>query len=152
NGLLFLSLQEIGQATEQLIRAQPLLGTLAADPTLRGFAEALNYLALGVKAGHIKLEDFDKPLSRLAAALEALAANRKTAFSWGELMLGEALDRRDSRRFIEVKPVLDYGSLEPGAAASSAIRTAVRTLHLDPAHGVTVRLTGPVPLADEEFS
>jgi len=152
NGLLFLSLEEVGQATEQMIRAQPLLGTLAADPSLRGLASALNYLALGVKAGQVKFEDFGQPLARLADALEALAANQKIAFSWGELMLGEALERRDLRRFIHVKPVLDYGSLEPGAQASSAIRNAVRALHLDPANGVTVRLTGPVPLADEEFS
>ena len=152
NGLLFVSLEEVGQATEQMIRAQPLLGTLAADPTLRGLASALNYLALGVKAGQVKFEDFGGPLARLADALEALAANQKIAFSWGELMLGEALNRRDLRRFIHVKPVLDYGSLEPGAQASSAIRNAVRALHLDPANGVTVRLTGPVPLADEEFS
>jgi uncharacterized protein len=152
NGLLFLSSEEIGRATEQMIRAQPLLGTVAADPTLRGFAGALNYLAIGAKAGQIKMEDFGQPLSRLADALEALAANRKIAFSWGELMIGEAPHRRDLRRFIHVKPALDYGSLEPGAAASSAIRNAVRALRLDPANGVTVRLTGPVPLADEEFS
>jgi len=152
NGLLFLSSEEVEQATEQMIRAQPLLGTLAADPTLRGFAGALNYLAIGVKAGQIKMDDFGQPLSRLADALEALAVNRNIAFSWGELMTGEALHRRDLRRFIHVKPVLDYGSLEPGAKASSAIRSAVRALHLDPANGVTVRLTGPVPLADEEFS
>ncbi|HEV7543330.1 MAG TPA: MMPL family transporter, partial [Reyranella sp.] len=40
----------------------------------------------------------------------------------------------------------------PGAAASEAIRATARSLGLDPAHGVTVRLTGPVPLADEEFA
>ena len=152
NGLLFLSTQEVEQATEQLIRAQPLLGSLAADPTLRGFAQALNYMAIGVKAGQIKIEDFGKPLARIAEALQALAANGNPVFSWGELMIGEAGNRRELRRFIHVKPVLDYGSLAPGAAAASAIRTAVRALGLAAGNGVTVRLTGPVPLADEEFS
>ena len=47
---------------------------------------------------------------------------------------------------------MDYTALEPGAAASEAIRDTARSLDLDPAHGVSVRLTGTVPLADEEFA
>ena len=152
NGLLFLSTEELTRTTEGIIRAQPFLGTLAADPTLRGIAAALAFIPIGVKANHIRFDDFGTPLSRLADALKALAGKRKVFFSWGELMSGEALDRRDLRRFVYVKPVLDYGSLAPGAVASTAIRDTVRALHLDPENGVSVRLTGPVPLADEEFS
>ena len=51
-----------------------------------------------------------------------------------------------------MKPVLDFGALEPGATACSAIRAAAATLHLTPENGVRVRLTGPVPLSDEEFA
>jgi hopanoid biosynthesis associated RND transporter like protein HpnN len=47
---------------------------------------------------------------------------------------------------------MDYAALQPGLAASTAIRATAQALGLDPAHGVTVRLTGPVPLADEEFA
>src|SRR5262245_58507838 len=152
NGLLFLSTTELARTTEQMIRAQPFLGTLAADPTLRGIAAALAFIPIGVKADQIKMDDFGKPLARLADALEALAEDRRIAFSWGELMTGEAPHRRDLRRFVYVKPVLDYGSLAPGAAASAAIRDAIHALELEPKNGVSVRLTGPVPLADEEFS
>src|SRR5215470_3180108 len=53
NGLLFLSTEELGRTTEQLIRAQPFLGTLAADPTLRGFANALALLPTGMKADRL---------------------------------------------------------------------------------------------------
>jgi hopanoid biosynthesis associated RND transporter like protein HpnN len=53
---------------------------------------------------------------------------------------------------ILVQPVLDYTALEPGQAADDAIRVAARALELDRAHGVRVRLTGIVPLSDEEFS
>jgi hopanoid biosynthesis associated RND transporter like protein HpnN len=55
------------------------------------------------------------------------------------------------RRFLEVKPVLDFGELQPGAEASDAIRETARQLGLTPEHGVRVRLTGSVPMADEEF-
>ncbi|HZZ87589.1 MAG TPA: MMPL family transporter, partial [Caulobacteraceae bacterium] len=44
-----------------------------------------------------------------------------------------------------------YTQLEPGAAAGEAIRADADALRLSPATGVTVRLTGPVPLEDEEF-
>jgi hopanoid biosynthesis associated RND transporter like protein HpnN len=151
NGLLFLSTEELGRTAEQMIRAQPFLGTLAADPTLRGFAGALALIPVGMKADRIRINEFLKPLSRIAETLEALAANRKAAFSWAELMLGEPPRRHDLRRFIYVKPVLDYGSLEPGAASSGVIRDAAAALGLLPENGVTIRLTGSVPMADQEF-
>jgi len=47
---------------------------------------------------------------------------------------------------------MDYAALQPGAAASDAVRSVARALGLEPAHGVSVRLTGPVPLGDEEFA
>ena len=36
NGVLFLSVDEVRRDMAQLIKAEPFLGTLAADPTLRG--------------------------------------------------------------------------------------------------------------------
>ena len=41
--------------------------------------------------------------------------------------------------------------LKPGDAASNFIRGQAVALGLTPAHGVTVRLSGPTPLTDEEF-
>ena len=106
----------------------------------------------GVKAGRIEFAEFAKPLARIADTLEALLADRKAAFSWSELMTGEAPAAQELRRFIHVKPILDYGALEPGAAATDVIRATAQSLALVPDRGVSVRLTGPVPMADEEFS
>jgi hopanoid biosynthesis associated RND transporter like protein HpnN len=152
NGLLFLSTAEITETTEQLIRSQAFLATLASDPTLRGFARSLAFIPQGVKAGRIELDAFAKPMDRIASALEAQLAGREAAFSWSELMTGEAPSRQELRRFIIVKPKLDYASLEPGAAASDDIRATAQSLGLGEANGVTVRLTGSVPMADEEFA
>jgi uncharacterized protein len=152
NGMLFLSTSELTRATEQLIRAQPFLATLAADPSLRGFARALSFIPAGLRAGRVQFSEFAKPLTRIVEALEALLAGGKGAFSWSELMTGEDPTARELRRFIQVKPVLDYSALEPGAAATEVIRSTVQSLGLIPAHGISVRLTGPVPLADEEFA
>jgi hopanoid biosynthesis associated RND transporter like protein HpnN len=152
NGLLFLSVEEVQHTTEQLIRAQPFLGTLAADPTLRGLANALAFIPRGVKEGQIEAKDFATPLSRASAAIEDLLQERSAAFSWSELMTGAAPTADELRRFIRVKPVLDFGALEPGAAASETIRSTAVKLGLTPDRGIKVRLTGPVAIADEEFS
>src|SRR6476661_4360169 len=53
NGLLFLPPEDVRSTTEQLIRAQAFLGTLAADPSLRGLAEALALIPKGVEAGSV---------------------------------------------------------------------------------------------------
>ncbi|MGC1179334.1 MAG: MMPL family transporter [Methyloceanibacter sp.] len=152
NGLLFLPVAEVQRATEQLIRAQPFLGTLAADPTLRGLADALALIPRGVKEGQIGSDDFITPLSRVSATIEDLVNGRLAAFSWNELMTGAAPAANELRRFIRVKPVLDYAALEPGAAASETIRSSAAKLGLTPDRGIKVRLTGPVAIADEEFS
>jgi hypothetical protein len=72
-------------------------------------------------------------------------------FSWRGLMSEQPPDPRELRRFIEVKPVLDYAALMPGERASDFIRNTARDLGISPESGVTIRLTGLVPMADEEF-
>src|SRR5262249_53371993 len=56
------------------------------------------------------------------------------------------------RHIILVDPVLDFTQLEPGKLPMAAIRATAQPLQLDTAQGVRVRLTGPVPLQDEEFA
>jgi uncharacterized protein len=152
NGLLFLPVEEVRHTTEQLIRDQPFLGTLAADPTLRGLADALALIPRGATEGQIETKDFAAPLARLSATVDTLLGGGSAAFSWNELMTGVAPAPSELRRFIRVKPILDYGALEPGAAASETIRGTAATLGLTPDRGFRVRLTGPIAIADEEFA
>jgi hopanoid biosynthesis associated RND transporter like protein HpnN len=152
-GLLFQSPSEVAQTLRPLIAAQPLLGALAADPSLRGLVDALARIAEGSAADPARSRELIVPLTRLSAAFESVAAGRTSPLSWRNLISGQAPGPRELRRFILVQPVLDYGALQPGGDASAAIRNAVRTLRLDDeGSAVRVRLTGSVPLADEEFA
>jgi hopanoid biosynthesis associated RND transporter like protein HpnN len=151
NGLLFLSQEELGQTTEMLVRAQPFLGSLAADPTLRGLASTLSFIPQAVQAGQAKLDDFTRPISLVGDAIEEVLAGRPSRLSWSEMMTGQPPGPRDLRKFIYLKPVLDFSALEPGARAAEAIRATAKRLGLTQQNGVKVRLTGPVPMADEEF-
>lgn len=152
NGLLLLPLGEVQAATERLVAAQPFLGPLAADPSLRGVMGSLSTALEGVERGEADLRNIEPTMAALADAFEAVSEGRPAFFSWRNLLSGAAAGTRETRRFVLVQPTLDYGALEPGAAASAAIRDAARDLALTPARGVTIRLTGPVPLADEEFA
>lgn len=151
NGLLFVSADELRHLTGQLIRAQPFLGALAADPTLRGLAGALRFLPEGTRHGAIRFGDFASPLSRLSEAIDALLAGRPAAFSWSDLMTGSPPLARELRRFIRIKPILNFDALQPGAGPSETIRKTAAELGLAPENGVKVRLTGSVAIADEEF-
>ena len=152
NGLLLQSTDQVRRTTESLVQAQPFLGPLAADPSLRGVMAAFGALTLGVEQGTTTLESVRKPVGALADAMEAVNAGKPAFFSWQAAVgTGGGLSA-PRRRFILVQPKLDYGDLTPGGPATEAIHKAAADLKLDAAHGQTVRVTGSVPLSDEEFS
>ena len=150
-GLLLLPLDQVQQTLNQLIAAQPFLGPLAADPSLRGVTGALQTMAMGVQLGQTKLTDIDKPVKSLAVAMQSAADGKPTYFSWEAMFAGSG-PQSSARKFVLVRPKLDYSALEPGAAASDLIRKIAADNGLDAAHGVRIRLTGSVPLSDEEFA
>jgi hypothetical protein len=152
NGLLFLSVGDVSKATDELVSAQPLVGSLSQDPSLRGFMSLLSAGLLGVEEGEATLEDLAKPMAALSKTLQGVLTGNEVPLSWRSLITGKREDPRELRRLIIVQPVLDFSALAPGAAASDAIRSEAAALGFLPSKGVRVRLTGPVPLADEEFS
>jgi hopanoid biosynthesis associated RND transporter like protein HpnN len=152
NGVLYLSLDEVRNATADLISAQPFLGTLAADPSVRGIFRTLSQSLEGVRLGKAKLEDLQPALVALADALERLAKGETPSFSWRTLISGKAAQPSELRRFVNIQPVLDFDDLQPGRKATGVIRDAASQLGLTPDKGVKVRLTGSVALADEEFA
>jgi hopanoid biosynthesis associated RND transporter like protein HpnN len=152
DGILLLGLDEVQQSTAHLITAQPFLGTLAADPTLRGVFRTLSQSLEGVRLGKAKLDDLKPALAALADAFELLAEGKTPAFSWRELIAGRPPKVSELRRFVNIEPVLDFGDLQPGGKATAVIREVTSTLGLTAERGVKVRLTGPVVLSDEEFA
>src|SRR5262245_38318571 len=152
NGILFRSLDEVSRDTADLISAQPFLGTLAADPTLRGIFRALSQSLEGVGLGKAKLDDLRPALAAIADALEAQANGKSAAFSWRTLIGGRAAKPSELRHFVNIQPVLDFGDLQPGGKATAVIRDAASRLGLTPENGVRVRLTGSVAMSDEEFA
>jgi uncharacterized protein len=152
NGLLFLPTSEVARLTDGFVKAEPLLQTLAGDPSLRGALGALSLGLMGVQYGQIQLDDLSRPMIMASDTAEDALAGRPASFSWQALASGRTVDAQESRRFIEVEPVLDYGALQPGRAASDAVKETARDLQLDRDYQARVRLTGLVPMNDDQFA
>ena len=152
NGLLFLPVAEVGRLTGQFESAAPLIEIMAGDPSIRGLTGALETGLAGIKRGQIKLDSTERPFNLIAQTVENVLNTGSGTFSWRELVSDKPLTASDRRAFIEFKPILDYNALEPGKDATDAIRQAARDLNLAGEYGARVRLTGPVPIANEEYA
>ena len=152
NGLLLLPQAELDKTTEQLIQQQGLLGPLAADPSLRGVLRVLSLGARGIKSGDAKLEDLDKPIGRIDDTLQTVLKGEPARLSWQMLLSGGETKSTDLRKFLMIQPVLDFNALQPGYDATKLIRGVAKDLKIAPEHGLTMRLTGPVAVADDEFA
>jgi uncharacterized protein len=152
NGLLFLPTSEVARFTSQFESAAPLIEIIAGDPSLRGLTGALETGLAGIKRGQLKLDSTERPFNQISQTVEDVLKNGNGTFSWRELVGEKPLTDSDRRAFIEFKPILDFNALEPGKAATDAIRQAASDLNLAGEYGARVRLTGPVPIANEEFA
>jgi uncharacterized protein len=151
NGLLFQSAEELARTTKGLTDAEPILETLAADPSLRGELDALSLAVMGVQRGKLKLDDLTRPFTMVADTLDDVLADRPASFSFRVLTSDTPESPRNRRGIIEIDPKLNFGALMPGLAATDAIRQTARDLNLADNYQAQVRLTGRVPIDDDEF-
>ena len=152
NKLLYLPKDELSQLMQRLVTAAPLFGIVARDPSLRGITQLLSAALQGVEIGRLPLDSLARPLNMAADTLDAVLADRPAAFSWQVLLNGAPAKPEELRRIVETWPVLDYNALEPGKDATDAIRQAAKDLNFEGAYQARVRLTGPVPIANEEYA
>jgi len=152
NGLLFLPVEEVGKVAGQLEAAAPLIEIMAGDPSIRGLTGALETGLAGVKRGQVKLDNTERPFNQISQTVEDILNKGTATFSWRGLVSDTPLTDSDRRSFIEFKPKLDYNALEPGKDATDAIRKAAVDLDFAGKYSARVRLTGPVPIANEEYA
>src|SRR3546814_16529502 len=101
------------------------------------------------EAGAVR-EDLAPLLQRLAAVAEALPADPTARLSWSALLSGEAETAAARRRFVIVKPVIDFASLAPMAAAVAAVEAADGEIGLTEANGARLRRNGEHVKTQEE--
>ena len=128
NGLLYLPTDEVARVTDGLTRADVLLKTLAADPSLRGILRALSLGITGVQRGALRLDDMTRPMTMAAGTAEDVVAGRPASFSARALAGGKPAE--PTSRAASLRLSLPIMALEPGRAATDAISAGRSDLKL----------------------
>jgi len=151
-GLLFLDTKQVSALMDQTIDAQPFLGQLVVDPSARGLFSALSLLGMGVTQTDADLTPYLKPIESFHVAMADALAGHAQPLSWQALLGGSLSDLAGPYRFVLAQVRQDFGALQPGGAATDAMRAVIADLEFVKSGEAHVRITGPVALADEEFA
>jgi hypothetical protein len=151
NGLLYLDTAALGELSDNLARAQPLLGALVGDPSLRGL------LSLIDQAMHAPAEEIlaggevNRLFDAVAGVIEARLDGKPQPLSWRSLFPTKMSEPGGLRQLVLVKPILDFTQLIPAEVPLAHVRQAIAALPPTLAASVNVRLTGEAMLAYEEI-
>lgn len=161
NGLLYLDPERLTELSDRLAEAQPFLGALWRDPSLRGLFDMLALAATrrtdGGDGETTAAVEIAPILNQIATVAEAQAAGKPSQLSWQELISG-GTKKAQTRRIIIVNPALNYGGLQPARAALNEVRTVIASLGLGEAGddednpNVRVRLSGPIAISHDELT
>lgn len=151
-GLLFLPKKQLSALMDQTIDAQPFLGQLVADPSARGLFSALSLLGMGVTQANADLKPYVKPIEGFHQAMADALDGRARPLSWESLLGGGVDELAGPYKFVLAQVKQDFGSLQPGGAATEAMRAVIADLEYVKSGDAHVRITGQVALADEEFA
>ena len=165
NGLLYLDPAEVQKITASLIAQRAVLQPLAEDPTLRGLTATLIDNMRQVGDSRRGMELYLTGLKRITTVLDETLAGEPAKLDW-EKMLGDEpgegaaqkseapkkTEPADLRRILLINPVINYSELQPGATAIAFVRKTAADIGLNAEHGLKLRLTGQVPLEDDEFA
>ena len=153
NGLLFLSNEELAAFSERLNAAQPVLGTLANDPSMQALAGLLIRAAQDPDEANTPM--LARVLADMSALAHAIARGERASWSWRRVFGAVPGVPGPVRQIILIRPVLDYGELFPlgpflehwRPLAEGVVTQAVAS----GAGPVQVRLTGAAAMAHEEL-
>ncbi len=147
-GLLYFDVDELWRLDARLAKWEPFLGTLVHDPSLRGFFSILT-MALEEDPTPEQQKVLANALALLSEAIEAQRLGKPVPASWQQAMLEDVTSKNDpSRRFLLVKPRLDYSSLEASRGPLRFLRQ--HSADLEDRFGIRIRLTGSIPIEAEE--
>jgi hopanoid biosynthesis associated RND transporter like protein HpnN len=152
NGLLYLSVDELEDFADKMTAAQPLIGFLSQDLSLKGLFSVVGQAIeqpgdTALREGRLSLL-----FEQMRQAFDNAASHRPYRVSWQRLMLGEKEALQQQRQFIVARPYLASNSLSGGEGALEKVRSLAKELGLNGAKGARIRITGDVSLASENLA
>src|SRR5690606_19363630 len=100
NGLLYLTTEELNAFADQLTKAQPILATLNANPTLVGLLDVVSLIFQGASMGEEGVADSHAFLNQLTTGIENGLAGRPADLDWAALLGGSVGPKTSPRAFI----------------------------------------------------
>lgn len=157
NGLLYLDLPEVEHTVGMMLGQRDVLTPLAEDPTLRGLSNVLVANQKRAAGSERATAMYLAGLEQFSQAFEETLSGLPSRVDWEKLLAGGKEEAPvgpppEKRRIVLVNPVLDFTALQPGAEAIEVVRKTAADLGVTKENGYVFRLTGEVPLADEEFA
>lgn len=152
--LLYLTLPELRMLSRRLIRAGPLLGRLAAKPTVAGF----NAVILEVLRHHgnrvLETSLLAPVLTKLAQTIQRAVRDPTARMDWNRELIptSQRFARARVQTIVTVRPTAELNRLRPYHAAVLKLRMALERLGIDRAHKIHVGWTGGATLADEQLA
>lgn len=150
NGLLYLSRDELEDLGDQLSSAQPLMASLAQDPSL---ATLFTLLSKSIDTpGQKTPPALASLLEQINDTVDAANDHHYQSVDWQRIIAGDKTGAMDStRRFIIIKPKFDFSELQPAARPIDHLRQALSDLDLNNQQ-TRVRLTGSAVLDNQQLS
>jgi hopanoid biosynthesis associated RND transporter like protein HpnN len=150
HGLLYLSEPELQDMVDRLSLAQPFLSRLSRDQSIGGLFSMLNEAGEAATSGQLEQSMLEDTFGAISRAIDSYLSGNDTPLSWQNLLAAEAADKERYRRFILIRPVVDFGRVRPAEESLLGLREIVSELGFDRGDDVRVRTTGTFPLAYEE--
>jgi len=151
-GMLFLPENEVQDLTDHLVAAQPFLGTLASDPSVRGVLDAVDLLAQGGLHAAVDPGKIDPAFATVGKAARDALEGRRAPLSWESMLSGRKASPGSRRHFVLASATLNFGQVEAASQALAGIREAAAAAGAGPGTGATVRVTGPVALDNDQLA
>jgi hopanoid biosynthesis associated RND transporter like protein HpnN len=149
NAFLYLDPAELEQLSESLEQIQPLLERLNQDQSLSNLGNLLTAALRQSESG--TNPPLDELIAELQRTLEATIDNRPRNLSWQTVLQQRTDPRQDLRRYLHVKPILDFSEPLAAEPAILAVREASGLVNDRFGGAVRVRITGDAALGYEEL-
>ena len=150
HGLLYLSASELQDMVDRLSLAQPFLSRLSRDQSIGGLFTMFDEAGAAVESGRLAQSMLGDTFDSVSRAIDSFLAGRDTPLSWQKLLNADASGKERYRRFLLVRPVVDFSRIRPAGDTLLRLGEIVAELGLDRGDDVRVRTTGTFPLAYEE--
>ena len=150
HGLLYSNVDELQDMVDRLSMAQPFLARLSRDQSVGGLFELLDEAGEAAHSGDIEGSILGDTFEAVSGAIDRYLDGGGTPMSWQQLLDARETDEQIHRRFILVRPVVDFSRLQPAEDTLGRLAEVLAELEFDRGDDVRVRTTGTFPLAYEE--